>query len=79
MTIQNAPPGLDYDRDKKFSKVLVFRWFFSPHDWSYPINYSVILLCKILLYMDEKFIPTRKCCFCVNIFPLYAFLSLGLC
>lgn len=23
MTIQNAPPGLDYDRDKKFSKVLV--------------------------------------------------------
>ncbi|BAT89048.1 hypothetical protein VIGAN_05272500 [Vigna angularis var. angularis] len=21
MTIQNAPPGLDYDRDKKFSKV----------------------------------------------------------
>lgn len=24
MTIQNAPPGLDYDRDKKFSKVLVF-------------------------------------------------------
>lgn len=24
MTIQNAPPGLDYDRDKKFSKVSVF-------------------------------------------------------
>lgn len=24
MTIQNAPPGLDYDRDKKFSKVLFF-------------------------------------------------------
>lgn len=24
MTIQNAPPGLDYDRDKKFSKVLEF-------------------------------------------------------
>lgn len=24
MTIQNAPPGLDYDRDKKFSKVFVF-------------------------------------------------------
>lgn len=24
MTIQNAPPGLDYDRDKKFSKVLLF-------------------------------------------------------
>jgi hypothetical protein len=24
MTIQNAPPGLDYDRDKKFSKVRVF-------------------------------------------------------
>lgn len=24
MTIQNAPPGLDYDRDRKFSKVLVF-------------------------------------------------------
>lgn len=21
MTLQNAPPGLDYDRDKKFSKV----------------------------------------------------------
>lgn len=24
MTIQNAPPGLDYDRDKKFSKVFMF-------------------------------------------------------
>lgn len=24
MTIQNAPPGLDYDRDKKFSKVCAF-------------------------------------------------------
>ena len=24
MTIQNAPPGLDYDRDKRFSKVLEF-------------------------------------------------------
>lgn len=24
MTIQNAPPGLDYDRDKRFSKVLIF-------------------------------------------------------
>jgi hypothetical protein len=24
MTIQNAPPGLDYDRDKKFSKVIMF-------------------------------------------------------
>lgn len=23
MTIQNAPPGLDYDRDKRFSKVLM--------------------------------------------------------
>lgn len=23
MTIQNAPPGLDYDRDKRFSKVLI--------------------------------------------------------
>lgn len=21
MTLQNAPPGLDYERDKKFSKV----------------------------------------------------------
>jgi hypothetical protein len=24
MTLQNAPPGLDYERDKKFSKVLLF-------------------------------------------------------
>lgn len=24
MTIQNAPPGLDYDRDKKFTKVCKF-------------------------------------------------------
>jgi hypothetical protein len=22
MTLQNAPPGLDYDRDKRFSKVV---------------------------------------------------------
>lgn len=24
MTIQNAPPGLDSERDKRFSKVLMF-------------------------------------------------------
>lgn len=24
MTLQNAPPGLDYERDKRFSKVCVF-------------------------------------------------------
>lgn len=30
MTIQNAPPGLDYDRDKRFSKVSVF---FLAIDW----------------------------------------------
>jgi hypothetical protein len=24
MTLQNAPPGLDYERDRKFSKVLLF-------------------------------------------------------
>jgi hypothetical protein len=23
MTLQNAPPGLDYDRDKRFSKVVM--------------------------------------------------------
>lgn len=23
MTLQNAPPGLDYDRDKRFSKVVL--------------------------------------------------------
>lgn len=28
MTLQNAPPGLDYERDKKFSKVLLFSWEF---------------------------------------------------
>lgn len=28
MTIQNAPPGLDYDRDKRFSKVTML--FLSP-------------------------------------------------
>lgn len=28
MTLQNAPPGLDYERDKKFSKVfLLFKWY----------------------------------------------------
>lgn len=26
MTIQNAPPGLDYDRDRKFSKVWCSFW-----------------------------------------------------
>jgi hypothetical protein len=24
MTLQNAPPGLDYERDKRFSKVCSF-------------------------------------------------------
>jgi hypothetical protein len=23
MTLQNAPPGLDYDRDRRFSKVIL--------------------------------------------------------
>lgn len=25
MTLQNAPPGLDYERDKRFSKVNFFK------------------------------------------------------
>jgi hypothetical protein len=37
MTIQNAPPGLDYDRDKKFSKVLKF--FLARY--SHQLIYSV--------------------------------------
>lgn len=34
MTIQNAPPGLDYDRDRKFSKVCLF---------FLPIRYTVVI------------------------------------
>jgi len=26
MTLQNAPPGLDYERDRRFSKVSVTLW-----------------------------------------------------
>lgn len=30
MTLQNAPPGLDYERDKRFSKVFdVFKLLYS--------------------------------------------------
>jgi hypothetical protein len=25
MTLQNAPPGLDYERDKKFTRVNIFK------------------------------------------------------
>lgn len=34
MTIQNAPPGLDYDRDKRFSKVSCSFWLESMWDIS---------------------------------------------
>lgn len=29
MTLQNAPPGLDYERDKKFSKVTLPNYLIS--------------------------------------------------
>lgn len=31
MTLQNAPPGLDYERDKKFSKVTEYHWLFTDN------------------------------------------------
>lgn len=44
MTIQNAPPGLDYDRDKKFSKVLMFFLARVEND---------INMCFALLYLQS--------------------------
>lgn len=29
MTLQNAPPGLDYERDRKFSKASLFVWSYN--------------------------------------------------
>ena len=41
MTMQNAPPGLD-DRDKKFSKVLLFFLYALLHKSHHYDTYSFI-------------------------------------
>lgn len=41
MTIQNAPPGLDYDRDKRFSKVLCLFWLLVYATLIYFMSQSV--------------------------------------
>lgn len=48
MTLQNAPPGLDYERDKKFSKVYIYKrgFDFQPgHDnlMSISIFFSLVI------------------------------------
>ena len=49
MTIQNAPPGLDYERDKKFSKVLLSS--FGPLLSEHPLHPLTLSLMLILLYI----------------------------
>lgn len=43
MTLQNAPPGLDYERDKRFSKVI------DVLKLSY-IHYKVLFLQSFVLF-----------------------------
>ena len=47
MTLQNAPPGLDYERDKKFSKVI---WFVS----SLPL-YDISLIPVLFVFCPKSF------------------------
>ncbi|CAN0908917.1 Serine/threonine-protein kinase fray2 [Linum grandiflorum] len=54
MTIQNAPPGLDYDRDKKFSKVLESFWLDSFH-FCYQAFKEMVAMC---LVKDQTKRPT---------------------
>jgi hypothetical protein len=43
MTLQNAPPGLDYERDKRFSKVYsVYRFHFIEYIESILIYISCL-------------------------------------
>ena len=56
MTLQNAPPGLDYERDKKFSKVrsrYEIIWSFAyAHIWE-RIAFSVVKYCLLSLFSTE--------------------------
>lgn len=42
MTLQNAPPGLDYDRDKRFSKVVLV---LSANSWLASLCFMSVSAC----------------------------------
>lgn len=46
MTLQNAPPGLDYERDKRFSKV-------SDVSVLSFVNYALLLFLKSTLFFQS--------------------------
>lgn len=53
MTLQNAPPGLDYDRDKRFSKVVVVlfvnAWAVNAFQFSGTI--FMLVLVPVIIYV----------------------------
>lgn len=57
MTIQNAPPGLDYDRDKKFSKVLCSFWIgIGLETTGYGFSFIFYAECDLNWNMDSHLI-----------------------
>lgn len=68
MTIQNAPPGLDYDRDKRFSKVQFS--FFLDYICFYLLSWSgtSTVICALFLFSYMKNTLIRR--FPVVISPL---------
>lgn len=63
MTLQNAPPGLDYERDKRFSKVMVLLVLFVLY--FFPLSRCVCVCGGVLQFRD--FIHIASFC---NLFPM---------
>jgi len=53
MTLQNAPPGLDYERDKKFSKVVQILSAYYQIWASSMVNYH--RLCSSFTFLSRYF------------------------
>lgn len=53
MTLQNAPPGLDYDRDRRFSKVVLVH---SANSWL-----LIMVLWQYLLVLGSRFSCYLQC------------------
>lgn len=51
MTLQNAPPGLDYERDRKFSRV--YSWCRNYTFWSECLAYSHLNSASFFWYFQS--------------------------
>lgn len=67
MTLQNAPPGLDYERDKRFSKVCLVLWkllttilIYGSESALFTVTQSFKEMVAACLVKDPKKRPTSE-------------------